>query len=155
MIRRYDFKIVEPIVRSHSGWKTGGIVTRKNKEKFLLLDSGRYDPMNEHWVFKARALTLVEPSIFNLWYILQMPGDIYEPPTSKEQTNMISRNWIVVSSLNGPSRNPTKHPTMESAIGEAKRLSLNNPSSQFFVYELCKAFQIESVKEIEVGDIPF
>lgn len=68
---------------------------------------------------------------------------------------MLTRNWIVVSSANGPSHKPTQHTTEQPAIDEAKRLALKSPSDRFFVYELKRAFQVETVKEIEVMDVPF
>lgn len=68
---------------------------------------------------------------------------------------MIVRNWIVVSSISGPSPNPIKHTSEESAIEEARRLALKTSGATFFVYELRRAYQVETVKEIEVGDIPF
>lgn len=137
----------------HPGWRRGGSI-RRNKSKFLLLDNGTQNLVGE-WVFNISDIYGHE------WQIIPMMSDIYIPEYlfhsvfQMENLKMINRNWIVVSSLSGPSPNPVKHTSEESAIEEAKRLALKNPSAQFYVYELKRAYQVETVKEIEVSDIPF
>lgn len=132
--------------KSHPGWKSGGTVTRAGQNhKFHLVDNGIYEYKDKHWVFKAT----VDGSE-GYWYILPIAGDIYQP----KETNMITRNWIVVSNANGPSYVPKTHATKKIAISEAKRLVLLHPLDKFFVYELCNAFEVETVKEIEIEE-PF
>lgn len=135
-------------MKPHPGWKVNGTISRE-RQTLIIQDGGKYDSTFREWVFKALDIETGET-----WYILPRVTDVYMSP-NEEKHNMVSRNWIVVSKANGPSYVPNQHTTIESAIEEAKRLALKHPSDKFFVYELCKAFQIDTVKEIEVGDIPF
>lgn len=137
----------------HPGWKRGGIVIRRTGQNFFLTDNGSYSIRHHAWFFSSTS----GDNIGLNWEITPRSGDIYFPPLTEPERNrhMISRNWVVISSLMGPSSNPVKHTSEESAIEEAKRLSLKSPSAQFYVYELKRAYQVETVKEIEVGDIHF
>lgn len=135
----------------HPGWKRGGIVIRRTGQSFFLTDNGSYSIRRHAWFFSSMSGDAIGLN----WEITPRNGDIYFPPLTEppeRSRHMISRNWIVVSSLNGPSSTPMKHTSEESAIEEAKRLALKNPSAQFYVYELRRAYQVETVREIEVSE---
>lgn len=135
----------------HPGWCKDGSVLR-NQRRFYLRDSGVYHREEMKWFFEVVDIAN------RLSFITPITGDIYSGPPyfqERDDHSMLLRNWIVVSSQTGPSSAPMKHTSEESAIEEAKRLALKNPSAQYYVYELKRAYQVETVKEIEVSDILF
>lgn len=135
----------------HPGWKKGGTVSRGTGQSLLLTNNGSYDSYSGAWTFRCLSNHPIHECMISPTY-----GDVFIPqPISRRNQPMLACNWIVVSSISGPSPNPVKHTSEELAIEEAKRLALKNPSAQFYVYELKRAYQVETVKEIEVGDTPF
>lgn len=71
---------------------------------------------------------------------------------------LTSTHWIIASSRRGPSSSPAEHTSESSAIREAERLALADPSDTFLIYQATHSVAAPRVvtTDLRTGDdVPF